>query len=183
MLRIIVGQDPYPDRTKQLKISNYPSNPVAFFQPNWNTNEPTFHRVVGLIHSKGEPTQLTTSLDVLNLANRGLFLFNAYKGHVQINNQSIMYGPNDVDIISFAIQYWKKFKLAKNDVHFLLCGEEAIDLLYNQIDQYGFNAYRAPHPSSKNPRGSVLNFWINKSNYPGQYYIDSQTALKYFQVD
>lgn len=183
MLRIIVGQDPYPEKSKQLHVSNYPCSPVAFYQPSWDKQEKTFHRVVEIIHSKGVPYSLNPVQDVSNLANKGLFLMNAYKGHVVYDEKTILIGPNKNEIISFAEQYRTCFKIPCEKVHFLLCGNEAYNLMYSEIVKHGFKAYRAPHPSNRNPGKSVEIFWDKKINTHGKYYIDNQTVKNYFQID
>lgn len=182
MLRIIVGQDPYPRDYKLLMIADYPVDKiVAFYQPVWNMKDVTFERIIRFVHINGVPA-IDTKSYVNILRQKGLFLFNAFPLGSGLNPEQ----SNKTKIIDFIEIYCRDNGLCPDEVHLLFCGGEAKKLLSDTCSIKGFNWYFVPHPSPTNKfelNGVEVakNFWDNQSAVRIDAYADYNTMKRIFQ--
>lgn len=168
MLRIIVGQDPYPNPKKRLQVNNYPFNPVSFWQNSIPLIDDTFNRFISLVNAKGNElpdTQSSIEIFIGKLAEQNYYFFNVYQKYPK---QKLI----DQEIISFIDQ-----KLACNndrDAAVLLVGVDAKEYLYAPLKKkLGEQVFNITHPSPKNPYSEIV--WDN----PDQYFRKLQ---KLFQI-
>lgn len=172
MLRIIVGQDPYPDIAKRLIVPGYPFSPVAFWQKVVPVNDTTFDRFLKLVNASNAalPTPEKEMIKLVDdLKVEGYYFFNVYEklktdaGYVKSKN-----------LINKEIMKIIKTELAsgtvKEDVHVCLVGAKARDRMAWLLKKESIKPLILEHPSPAN------------RHYSGEWENIPTSVSKIFQI-
>lgn len=157
MLRIIVGQDPYPNLDKRLIIEGYPiSETVAFWQPEKQAHDVAYNRFLNLFNEgnktdKHNPKKYEQVVE--ELEGKKYYFFNTYK-----NLKSDEGYDKSTNLQSKDIESFIKREIDEDEqlcVHVLLIGSIAKKRLKSRLKKINnVVVYEIGHPSARNNKSS-----------------------------
>lgn len=144
MIRLIIGQDPYPDSQKRLDPADYPFHPAAFWQKTPPVHDVTFQRFMHLVNAQKKPLpQAAAGMTALveHLAAQNYYFFNLYGKYPEKDEQA----QPIVDFLS------EKMKETGKQAAVLLVGRAAQIHLRKLLTAIpGVKIFALPHPSPRN---------------------------------
>ena len=158
LLRIIVGQDPYPDKGKRVVISKYPvNNIVSFWQSKNNKKDGAYQRFLTLVNANLKPFH-DIYRELQNLEHNNYYFFNYFS---TIAKKGKRRKSQKVKILEFI----EKNILDKEYCYIALIGRKARIGLKKDLIRLGIprnNILVISHPPSNNR--NAKNDWTKLSS-------------------
>lgn len=144
-MKIVIGQDPYPDLSKRVCIADYPiSEVVAFWQPTNNKNDVAYQRFLGLVNdSKKQFPDIHNEL--MRLKKENYYFFNYFS---KLHKKGERRKSNKIEILEFI-----KEKNTFDNCYIALIGSTAKLGLEQDLKKMGIpkkNIFTFSHPSGRN---------------------------------